>query len=148
MTRKEKAYWAMTGILAALYAGFMFYACVHTEALVPDESLFMNDLNASIVLEAPSDVLRVPNLRQYGAIYWIILKLIGSFLGIRLLMFALLLGVLACVIATSIRLTHSARNAFMSCVLYLSCPLSWFTGKIIGPEIMGLAFGAGGGTAH
>lgn len=147
MQKREKEYWALTGMLVALYAGFMLYACVHTKALSIDEASFLNTVNAHIQLDTPADVLRVPNLLQYGAIYWIILKLIGNLLGMRLLMFALLMSVLGCVIATNIRLTHSARCVFMSCVLYLSCPLSWFTGKIIGPEIMGLAFGAGGGYA-
>ncbi len=143
--RAKKTYWILTAVLTVLYAGFMLYVCINTSALVPDERWFLGILNSEITLDKPSDVLSVPNHLAYGAIYWIVMKLLGTFLRMRLLMFVMLLGVLLCVILTNVRLGQSARGVFFSCLLYLSCPMAWFTGKIIGPEIMGMCLGSWGG---
>lgn len=142
---QKKSYRMLTGGCIFLYALFMIYSCLHIESMAPDERWFMRVLDSEITLKSLRDIVNVPNYLGYGAIYWIILKFLGSFLRIRLFSFLLLLSIPICIMFLNRKLGYSERGVFLSCILYLSCPLSWFTGKIIGPEIMGWAVGTWGG---
>lgn len=145
MRESHKIYKILTWGGVGLYTTFMLYISIQTNALVPDERWFWNLTNETVVLNSIHDALLMPNYLGYGSIYWLIMKLLGDFLLIRMIMCILLVSAAICVILTLKNVFHvNDKNIFFSIVLYLSCPLSWFTGKIIGPEIMGYGIGVWG----
>lgn len=135
----------MVTLLFLVYVLFMLYVCFHVEAKVPDEIWFWNlsreiSWNHSII-----DVLLTQNYLGYGAFYWQLLKIIKSFLVLRLLWASMLISIPICILVFCRKiLDFPEKNGLTALLLYLSCPLSWFTGKIIGPEILSQFLGCWG----
>lgn len=130
--------------LICTYSFYMIWMGLHTEALVPDEVWFLNVVHDSIVLNNFGDVVSVPNYLGYGAIYWIVLKLLESFALMRFVSVALMISVLCAVLVTVRAVVIDPKVRFLSMVFCISAPMTWFTGKMIGPEILGYAVGVWG----
>ena len=84
----------------------MLYISIQTNALVPDERWFWNLTNETVVLNSIHDALLMPNYLGYGSIYWLIMKLLGDFLLIRMIMCILLVSAAICVILTLKNVFH------------------------------------------
>lgn len=143
MEKKKRIFYrAAVCSLLMVYAVFLLTVYSYTEALVPDEQWFWGMAENEIQWSSWEDVLKTPNYLGYGSIYWILLKAVGDFSGMRFLC-AVFMIVSACLVPYTVRSFHQAsdRQVFFSVVIYLSCPLVWFTGKVIGPEITGYALG-------
>jgi hypothetical protein len=99
---------------------------MHATSFVPDEGAFFNESVRFHFFK------RVSPPFNYGSIYWEILHLFGSMTAIRLVFLLLFL-------ASPIFLLLSLENTyqrFAGLLLYLSFPAAFWTGKLIGPEIL------------
>lgn len=136
-----------TTFLIAIYAIYIFRVCLHTEALVADEHWFL-DVLETIRVNSVGDYVKLPNYLGYGPIYWLIMSKAGTFLNMRILCWGMLISVILAIMVTISR-HHSDKRPITyvpAVLLYLTAPLSWYTGKIIGPEIMGYSLGIWGCT--
>ncbi|MCI8902531.1 MAG: hypothetical protein HFH76_18375 [Lachnospiraceae bacterium] len=137
----QKVYRILSCIFLFVYGAVMLYFFIKIEALVPDEINFYN-ISQQLKIERFVDILYVENELGYGSIYWIILRLLKSKLVIRLFCYA-------CLMITPISIIYSVKDIyqgnwkeiFLSLLVYFCMPLSWFTGKMIGPELIGNAAG-------
>lgn len=135
------------GVLITIYVIYIFRVCLHTEALVPDERWFLNVLE-TVNVHSLRDYLFLPNELCYGPVYWLIMSKLATFANMRILCGVLLLSVIPAVIITVLLQERGQKVSacFPAVLLCLSAPLTWFTGKIIGPEIMGYSLGVWGCT--
>lgn len=140
-----KVYSILTGLLICVYALFMFWCGSHVEAMVPDEENFFYIIRDKVHINSLKQILYTPNYLGYGSIYWIFMKVLNDFGLMRFVSMASLISVLFCLILVMRLWDSEPKNIFFSVVIYLTAPLSWFTGKIIGPEILGYAIGIWGG---
>lgn len=134
-------------LLITGYALYIFRVYLHIEAFTSDEQMFL-DVLETINVRSVGDYLRLPNYLCYGPIYWLIMSSMGTFANMRILCGIMLVSVVLAIITSVLLSNHSNKlqDCFPAIILYLSAPLSWFTGKIIGPEIMGYCFGVWGCT--
>lgn len=134
-------------ILIAIYAIYMFHVCLHTEALVADEQWFL-DVLETIHVNSVGDYVKLPNYLGYGPIYWLIMSKVGTFLNMRILCWGMLISVIPAILITILSQNPQQKVSacFPAVILCLTAPLSWYTGKIIGPEIMGYSLGIWGCT--
>ena len=136
-----KAYRILSCTFLLVYGAVMLYFFIKTEAFVPDEINFYS-ISQQIKIERFIDIFHVENKLGYGSIYWIILRLLKSKLAIRLFCYV-------CLMITPISIVYSVKDIyqgnwkeiFLSLIVYFCMPLSWFTGKMIGPELIGNAVG-------
>lgn len=140
-----KVYSILTGLLICVYALFMFWCGSHVEAMVPDEENFFYIIRDKVHINSLKQILHTPNYLGYGSIYWIFMKALNNFEIMRFVSIAALVSCLFCLIAVMRLWDSEPKNIFFAVAIYLSAPLSWFTGKIIGPEILGYAIGVWGG---
>ena len=111
-------------------------------ATVPDETWFYGIVKNDMNIASLKDLLRTPNFLGYGEIYWIILWCLHSFALMRLLSWICLVTVpIVLIIFMRLVVKRKWHSIAIAIMLFLSCPMSWFTGKIIGPELIGNAFG-------
>lgn len=141
-----KIYKIVTLFLVAIYGLVMLFFCLHIEAMVPDEAWFYSyakEIDTSNI----KSLIVTPNYLGYGSFYWIILAILHKFVYMRMLAWVCLVIVPICIIYTLKRIGgFSWGKALLSILLFLSMPMAWFTGKIIGPELIGNAFGTAGAT--
>ena len=139
--KEIKLRYKVTTVLYLVYATFMIYVYVHTDAMVPDEQWFLNIVN-DITLDRIDKIFSMPNYLGYGSIYWLILKILDNFLAMRLLsLLAIFLVPVSIVYIMKNVLNKDIDEINCALLLYLSSPLAWFTGKIIGPELIGNIIG-------
>lgn len=132
-------------VLIAAYALFIFYAYAHIEAVSADESWFWNVSQGISWHHSIKNMLLTESYLGYGAFYWQTLKVLHSFFAVRMVWALLIVSVPFCIALTGLKVfDFSCRQLFFSLFLYFSCPLAWFTGKIIGPEVFGQALGCWG----
>lgn len=137
----ERIYVIILGICFVFYGGLMLYFCCRTDALVPDELWF---LGIAVEMRDYSllDLIKTPNLLGYGSFYWITLALLRNILAMRIFSWVCLMVVPICIfLVLRKHLKRTWKNIFFVMILFFSCPMSWFTGKIIGPELYGNALG-------
>ena len=138
----DKKYLNITILVLFIYGILMFYFCVRTDALSQDEGWFYS-IAASIKPETFLDVLKIPNYLGYGAIYWTIFVLLKSIMAMRIFSWCNLMVLPVCVIAVIKKyFRYEWKCVLIAIFMLLSFPMTWFTGKIIGPELCGNAFGA------
>lgn len=125
-------------ILFLLYSTYIILIYLYTDAYAPDETWFMS-VNAA----SWDNILE--NQLGYGSMYWIIIKLCNHLLVARTVAAAFMISIPLVIkkIMADIYLC-SKDVVLISFICYLSSSYAWFTGKIIGPEIMGCAFGVYG----
>ncbi len=138
-------YCLLTALFILIYGGFMLWCSMHTEALVPDEKWFLKIIKNDVRLDSIKSLIYTPNYLGYGSIYWILMGILGNFRMMRLVSGIALISILACLILTLKLWKVEKKVVFYSTAIYLSAPLTWFTGKMIGPEILGYATGVWGG---
>lgn len=148
-SKKEKKEFILGCIcisILSIYALVMLLLFIHTEAVVPDEVWFWwvaNEQSVSCV----SDYFNMHNELGYGAFYWLILHILVDRLVTRLFSWLFLITVPICVVSVlKYYLKRSWLDVITALIVYLSSPMAWFTGKIIGPELMGNAIGTVGVT--
>lgn len=141
MKIKQKYYiWGSISIFL-LYAVFMLTISLYTKAMFPDESWFYGDIK-KIDLK---HLLSVPNYLGYGSMYWIMMAILKDFVLMRVASILILLSVPICIyILFKFFLNASEKTIFLVSLFYFSVPLTWFTGKIIGPELLGYGIGTWG----
>lgn len=138
----EKNAKIITFTLVALYGMLMAYVYSLLNATVPDETWFYGIVKNDMNIASLKDLLRTPNFLGYGEIYWIILWCLHSFALMRLLSWICLVTVpIVLIIFMRLVVKRKWHSIAIAIMLFLSCPMSWFTGKIIGPELIGNAFG-------
>lgn len=143
---KFKVRYSITAGLFLVYAIFMFYAYINIGARVPDEQDFF-EIARGITWDNLNQILRTPNYYGYGSIYWIVLRSLNDFLEIRMLNLLAVLLIPISIIYTMGNLLHKdIEEINCALLIYLSTPLAWFTGKIIGPELIGNIIGIAGTT--
>lgn len=117
---------------AAVIAYFIGYALyqttifMHTSSFIPDEGAFFNESVRFHLFQRSAPPF------NYGSVYWEILHLLGGITAIRLVFLFLFL-------AAPLLLLSSLENPFqriLGLLLYLSFPAAFWTGKLIGPEIL------------
>lgn len=139
ITNKLSIYNIITGIAFFLYASVLLYFYLQTDAFVPDESWFYSYVNVIDLSKA----FFVENYLGYGSLYWIIIKLSQNFAVMRVISWACAIFVPICIYLTLRYVKRSSpRQIMMASICFYSMPLSWFTGKIIGPELISNALGA------
>lgn len=137
--------WLMTVVLI-IYGIVMFYFCIRTDALVPDE-IWFQEIVESLTDYSFLDLIRVPNHLGYGSLYWITMAALKSILAMRLFSWGCMLIIPICIsIVLKKKFNRTWKSIFIAILLWVSCPMTWFTGKIIGPELYGNALGSIGVT--
>lgn len=120
------------------YAFFTLYACIHIEAMVLDENWFWGLSRDIHWHHSIKEALFTQNYLGYGALYWQILKVIKSFAVARFLWAVMLISIPVCIcVFCKTILGVAAQKMLAALMLCLSCPFTWFTGKIIGSEVLG-----------
>lgn len=132
------------------YLAFHLQVFLALDAYVPDEynNFGMMNLIRDLFAQDKMGYLELPSQYGYGTLYWIVGTFIDDFRTIRLLNLFFLVSVVASIycIAYSCASPSSGpgrhRTALYAVALWITFPISWFTGKIIGPELMSLFFGS------
>ncbi|KTR08559.1 hypothetical protein NS365_01085 [Aureimonas ureilytica] len=124
----------------ALFTGWfilLLWVFSHTSALVPDEQIF---LNLSHGYSLP-EILLGPSKYGYGQLFWLIIHFCSGLTARAIAMAAMLTTPLLICATVSDRSVFGRTLVFL---LWLSMPIAFWTGKLIGPELMsmGLASGA------
>ena len=142
---KDKTFLKTIIGLIVIYSLFIFYVFWHIEAKSYDERWFYSISQGIRWHHSVKNLLLTENYLGYGAIYWIIIKILHSFFVVRMVWAIMIISIpiCTCILCRKV-LNFSMRNIFFSILIYFSCPLVWFTGKIIGPEILGQALGCWG----
>lgn len=144
MVRNSKIFRLITIISIAIYGIVMGWLFSYTNAKVPDEIWFygiINDLQVSSLKE----FILIENYLGYGSLYWMILYVLNTFSNIRVFCWLCLISMpITLVLLIKKVFNREWVESFAAIFLYLSCPINWFTGKIIGPEIISNAFGCVG----
>jgi hypothetical protein len=107
-----------------LYTAYVF---LHAGALVHDEIDF---LVLARSLSYADFVTRAPPA-LYGSLFWVGLKAAGGALPAR----AIVLVMMVLTPYLLKRALPDQRTRLLACALWLSFPIAWWTGKLIGPEI-------------
>lgn len=146
LLRIEKICFFITVALLLFYSMLMLYFCLQTDAMVPDEAWFYG-IAESMGNYSFREYLRTPNELGYGSIYWITYALLKSKILMRAFSWFCMILIPVCFIVILKNVLHRTwKNILIAIILFLSCPMAWFTGKIIGPELYGNALGAAGVT--
>lgn len=128
-----------------VYAAIMFFIYIKYKSYVPDEIWFYAYLNMYHNYIMKGNIFDIPNSLGYGQLYWIFYSIINNMLLIRIISIVCVFGTIYFIFKTT-SLFYSGSNikvvSSLVIMLYLTFPISWFTGKIIGPEIISTTFGA------
>ncbi|MGN1167353.1 MAG: hypothetical protein ACI4S2_13100 [Lachnospiraceae bacterium] len=141
MKRIDRVFKFITIVCITIYSIVMGYLFSLTNARVPDEIWFYGIID-ELQISSPREFFLMENYLGYGSIYWMILYVLHTFSNIRIFCWISLMSMPITLIFLLRRgLGRNWTEVFSALFLYLSSPLNWFTGKIIGPEIIGNAFG-------
>ena len=140
----DRYYKYISIILLSTYAAIMLYFYVNIQALIPDEEWFLGIIKELSQLSL-KELLFVDNRLGYGSFYWITYALLGNIDALRRFAWLCLMVTPMCVVYI-IYNKAGWKEVLFSLIIYIYCPMSWFTGKIIGPELFGNAIGAIGTT--
>lgn len=121
---KERNLWRYFFAVWALYSGYVF---LRWDAPVQDEIWF---LGFAKELDPTSAYLTQPKF-GYGQLYWALLSVIDIY-GARIIS-------LAAMIATPLLIMGTTREKLPMFWFWLTMPVAWWTGKLIGPELWTLA---------
>jgi hypothetical protein len=113
----------------SLYAIYQIYIFMHWRAMVPDEISFIGIAHNFSIFH------RSTPPANYGSLYWFILSVLYHPAVIRFFMLGLFLSI-------PLLIMHGQRYhlKLISLLLFLSFPYAFWTGKLIGPEILSLWF--------
>lgn len=134
-------------LLFAVYTIYLLWAFLHTEAWVPDERWFFylaRTLGGGGGINL-REYTHLENRLGYGAVYWYILNFSKTVLTARIysLTCQISIPVLLVITLKMFRTEQNMDNRIaVALLLYFSSPFAWFTGKIIGPELIGNCLGA------
>jgi len=138
----KSALWFAAMWLSLIYFVVLAFLYLQTDALVPDESWFFGIMNDAWNRFRSGQVMAIENYLGYGQIYWLIGAILHHLPLLRMLSL-LCMGVLLWLVAETVKRSGASQTIrALSVLLYLSMPIAWFTGKIIGPEILGTTLGA------
>ncbi len=118
-------------LAVAFYAGFMAYSFASAKAFVPDEGSFLRHMGR--VAQWP--IMRVPNEYGYGSLWLYAYSRFSSILTMRLLGLVFFLFNPVFIFLIVRHESKSIYAAMLAVLFYLSMPLAWFSGKLIGAEI-------------
>lgn len=136
----------VTIFLYLIWGGVITYSYLQVNACVPDEAWFYSIIR-DVDLSSLKGVLLTPNYLAYGSAYWIIYGILHEFLIIRIFCILLMFSFPVSIAVTMRKVWNCPElNIIFALLLYLTCPYAWFSGKIIGPEILGNVIGAWGCT--
>lgn len=138
-----KHYNIISYVVVAFYVVFMLWMCTHVEALTPDEICFLEIAEKDISLKNITDYIFLSNYLGYGSFFWLSIYYLKSVLLCRLVFVALFISVILTIYKILALLKRESLFPY-TVLVYLSVPLVWFTGKIIGPETISFAIAAWG----
>jgi hypothetical protein len=124
-------------LLALLVSAWMIYSAtvfLHFQALIPDEALFLSHAQAIGTAEAYLS----PPRYGYGQLYWAVMSALGGSAAARVLALALMIATPVVLLTT----VADARVRLAGFFLWLSFPIAFWSGKLIGPELWTLALSA------
>ncbi len=119
-------FWA----LFIIYASYQAFVFLSSNSMVPDELMFIwmaKNYGFSIFDNKAPPVF-------YGSIYWAFLQIFETPLLVRTLCLVFFLTIPFSIIFYVL----TWRYRFLSLLLYISFPFSFWSGKLIGPEIMSI----------
>lgn len=138
----KSALWFAAMWFSLIYFVALAFLYLQTDALVPDESWFFGIMNDIWNRFLSGQAMAIENYLGYGQIYWFIGAILHHLSLIRMVSLACMV-VLLCLVAETVKRSGASQTIrALSVLLYLSMPIAWFTGKIIGPEILGTSLGA------
>ena len=133
--------------LVVINVAYMLFIGVNIKVLIPDEGWFFSLINSTneIIIKNPSQIWYTPNHLNYGSIYWIFFGLINNLFVIRLISVVAILSIMVLIFMVYKRIYNNCEEKiYYAILIWLASPFAWFSGKIIGPEILSLAIGAWG----
>ena len=138
---KDRFILSLTIILWLIYETIMLYLFSRIDAMVPDEIWFYSIVD-SMRTYTFKEIIAVPNNLGYGSIYWIILVLLRTKKRMRIFSF-ICISVLPLAVFLLQKKLFKRKDItiLISMMILFCCPMTWFTGKIIGPGLMGNAIG-------
>lgn len=90
----------------------------------------------SIKYNSIFDILKTPTYLGYGSFYWFIIKIFAFWL-IRVINVSLLLSTCYALYLIMKHWRLDLNDFYLASFFTLCAPLTWFTEKIIGPELLG-----------
>lgn len=132
------------------YISFMLWWIWDTKALSNDERIFHNIMGTIQTLDVgmPKLATLIPNYAGYGSIYWLVIFFLKTVDRMRLIFLLLLISTFLAIYKSLKCIGFNKNRIYYALCLYLTCPMVWFTGKFIGPEILGFGVGIWGGTFY
>ena len=113
-------------ILVIFYTLYQLFIFMNISSMVPDELNYWGMSHSFNLLN------RSPPPIDYGSIYWFLLKILHYKILIRFIFFIFYITPVIAIIL----LIKDNISRFIFFLLYLSFPYAYWTGKLIGPEIL------------
>lgn len=126
---------------------YLIYISINIKFLVPDERWFWNIIQETkkIISSNLFNIFTIPNKLGYGQIYWVIFSLIGNLYILRIISALSLISIILVIILFNKDILKSSNEIiYINNSMVLSTTTSWFSGKIIGPEVISLVLGSWG----
>ncbi len=125
------------------YMGFMAFYYLHIQCTVPDEDWFL-EMFRTIHKMAQGNIFsylgNTENYLGYGQIYWILSSICPNIIVLRIISYLLIMGSMILTFC-DIGNRYGRKMIPYAGILWISMPFTWFSDKIIGPEILGLFIG-------